>query len=94
VAVAVRRHSPDVRPRNHRLHQYWRGPAAIIASLVGWFLAIRGALLLTVPQSHSAAGNAIYSSGAIAAVHVLAICLGLAGLYLTYIGWKPAPGTP
>jgi hypothetical protein len=75
-------------------HQYWRSPEAIIVSLVGWFLAIRGVLLLTVPQAYSAAGNAIYSSGAIAAVRVLAICLGLAGLYLTYIGWKPAPRTP
>jgi vacuolar-type H+-ATPase subunit I/STV1 len=75
-------------------HQYWRSPAAIIISLVGWFLAIRGVLLLTVPQAYNAAGNAIYSSGAIAAVRVLAICLGLAGLYLTYAGWKRAPSAP
>ena len=46
-------------------HQYWRSPAAIIVSVVGWFLAIRGLLLLTVPQAYDAAGNAIYSSGAI-----------------------------
>src|ERR1700737_876574 len=64
-------------------HQYWRSPEAIIVSLVGWFVAIRGVLLLTVPQTYNAAGNAIYSSGAIAAVRGLAICLGLAGLYLT-----------
>jgi hypothetical protein len=75
-------------------HQYWRSPAAIIVSVVGWFLAIRRVILLTVPQAYDAAGNAIYSSGAIAAVRVLAICLGLAGLYLTYIGWKPAPPAP
>jgi len=35
-------------------HQYWRSPAAIIVSVVGWFLAS-------------------------------------AGLYLTYVGWKPEP---
>jgi hypothetical protein len=75
-------------------HQYWRSPAAIIVSVVGWFLAIRRVILLTVPQAYDAAGNAIYSSGAIAAVRVLAICLGLAGLYLTYVGWKPEPRTP
>jgi hypothetical protein len=75
-------------------HQCWRSPAAIIVSLIGWFLAIRGILLLTVPQAYNAAGNAIYSSGAIAAVRVSAICLGLAGLYLTYIGWKPQAPTP
>jgi hypothetical protein len=55
---------------------------------------ISGEVQLTVPQAYRAAGNAIYSSGAIGAVRVLAICLGLAGLYLTYIGWKPAPRMP
>jgi vacuolar-type H+-ATPase subunit I/STV1 len=75
-------------------HQYWRGPAAIIVSVVGWFLAIRGVLLLTVPQAYSAVGNAVYSWGATAVIWVLFICLALAGLYLTYVGWKPEPRTP
>jgi len=75
-------------------HQYWRSPPAIILSAVGWFLVIRGVLLLTVPQAYSSAGNAIYSSGAITAVRVFFFCLGLVGLYLTYVGWKPAPRTP
>ncbi len=75
-------------------HQYWRSPAAIIVSLVGWFFAIRGLLLLTVPQVYDAAGNAIYSSGASAVIWVLFICLASAGLYLTYVGWKPERGTP
>jgi hypothetical protein len=75
-------------------HQYWRSPAAIIVSVVGWFLAIRGVLLLTVPRAYNAAGNALYSSGATAAIWVVFICLASAGLYLTYVGWKPEPGTP
>jgi vacuolar-type H+-ATPase subunit I/STV1 len=75
-------------------HQYWRSPAAIIVSVVGWIMAIRGVLLLTVPQAYSAAGNAVYSSGASAGIWVVGICLGLAGLYLTYVGWKPEPRTP
>ena len=75
-------------------HQYWRSPAAIIVSLVGWFFAIRGLLLLTVLQVYDSAGNAIYSSGASAVIWVLFICLASAGLYLTYIGWKPERGTP
>jgi FtsH-binding integral membrane protein len=75
-------------------HQYWRSPAAIIVSVVGWFLAIRGLLLLTVPRAYDAAGNALYSSGAIALIWVLFICLASAGLYLTYVGWKPESGTP
>ncbi|OIN79512.1 hypothetical protein [Mycobacterium malmoense] len=75
-------------------HQYWRSPAAIIVSAVGWFFAIRGVLLLTVPQAYDAAGNAVYSSRASAVIWVLFVCLASAGLYLTYVGWKPEPGTP
>jgi hypothetical protein len=75
-------------------HQYWRGPAAVIVSLVGWFFAIRGVLLLTVPRAYDAAGDAIYSSGATAAIWVLFLCLAAAGVYLTYIGWRPAQRRP
>ena len=74
-------------------HQYWRSTAAVIVSAVGWFLAIRGLLLLTVPRVYDAAGKAIYSSGATVAIWVLFVCLASAGLYLTYVGWKPEPGT-
>jgi hypothetical protein len=70
-------------------HQSWRSPAAIIVSVAGWFLAIRGLLLLTVPQAYNAAGNAVYSSGATALIWVVFGCLASAGLYLTYVGWKP-----
>ncbi|HTQ16433.1 hypothetical protein [Mycobacterium sp.] len=72
-------------------HQYWRSPAAVIVSLLGWFLAVRGVLLLTVPQAYDAAGNAVYSSGAKAAIWVVFACLALSGLYLTYVGWRPEP---
>ena len=75
-------------------HQYWRSPAAIIISVVGWIMLIRGALLLTVPGVYNAAGNAVYSSGATAAIWVVFICLAAAGLYLTYYGWKPEARTP
>jgi uncharacterized membrane protein len=70
-------------------HQYWHSLAAIIVSVFGWFLFIRGVLLLTVPGSYNAAGNAIYSSGATVALWALFGCLAAAGLYLTYVGWKP-----
>jgi hypothetical protein len=75
-------------------HQYWRSPAAAIVSVVGWFLAIRGVILLTVPQAYNAAGNAVDCSGASAVIWVLFICLASAGLYLTYVGWKPTPSRP
>jgi hypothetical protein len=74
-------------------HQYWRSPAAVIVSVVGWIMAIRGLLLLTVPSAYNAAGNAVYSSGATAAIWVVFVCLALAGLYLTYVGWRPEPRT-
>jgi hypothetical protein len=67
-------------------HQYWRSPAAVIVSLLGWFLAVRGVVLLTVPQVSNAPGNAVYSSGASAVMWVESICLAAAGLYLTYVG--------
>ena len=75
-------------------HQYWRGPAAIIVSVFGWVAAVRGVILLTVPQAYNAAGNALVGPGAYAWVRVFFVCLGLVGLYLAYIGWKPAPRTP
>ena len=74
-------------------HPYWRSLAAVIVSVVGWFLTIRGVLLLTVPQASNAAPNAVYSSGATAVIWVESICLATAGLYLTYVGWKPEPRT-
>jgi len=74
-------------------HQYWRSLAAVIVSLLGWFLAVRGVLLLTVPQVSNAPGNAVYSSGASAVIWVESICLAVAGLYLTYVGWKPKQRT-
>jgi uncharacterized membrane protein len=73
-------------------HQYWRSPAAIIVSVVGWFLAIRGVLLLTVPQAYDSAGDAVYS-GATALIWVVFVGLALSGAYLTYVGWKPQPAT-
>jgi hypothetical protein len=69
-------------------HQYWRSSAAIIVSLVGWFLALRGLILMTVPQVYNAAGNALVGPGGYNPfVYVLFIVLALAGLYLTYAGW-------
>lgn len=75
-------------------HQYWRSLAAVIVSVVGWFFAIRGVLLLTLPRVYDAAGDAIYSSGLSIAIWVLFGCLASAGLYLTYVGWKPERGAP
>ena len=59
VAVAVRRDSSDVGLVIIAFHQYWRSPAAVIVSAVGWILADRGVILLTVPGAYTSAGNAV-----------------------------------
>ena len=68
-------------------HQHWRGAAAIIVSLLGWFLAVRGVLLLTVPLPVTSAGNALTGPVSYALVRVFLVGLALVGLYLTYVGW-------
>ena len=39
--------------------QYWRNAAAIIVSLLCWFLAVRGVLLLALPETYTSAANAL-----------------------------------
>jgi len=75
-------------------HQYWSSAAAIIISLFGWFLALRGLALLVAPQ--------LIARGADAAIKLLPVVqagfsvLVLAGLWLTYVGWfvKPPEKNP
>jgi hypothetical protein len=74
-------------------HQYWRSAAAIIVSLLGWFLAVRGVLILVVPQTYVSVGNSM-EQGAVPFVRAIFIGLALAGLYLTYVGWIAAPSRP
>lgn len=70
-------------------HQYWRSPAAVVVSLLGWILAIEGVLILAVPHIYTTAGNAL--EGAIPLVRAIFGGLALVGLYLTYIGWVATP---
>jgi hypothetical protein len=70
-------------------HQYWTSPAAVLVSLLGWFLALRGAVLIVVP-------NLMLSGGEAAMQHAPLVQLGfgimtLIGLYLTYVGWIAKP---
>lgn len=70
-------------------HQYWRSVAAVIISLFGWFLLLRGFALLAVPQLVvDAATSAAQTSGpAVGLVRVGFGLLALCGLYLAYVGW-------
>ena len=70
-------------------HQYWRSVAAVIISLFGWFLLLRGFALLAAPRLIvKAAETATQTSGpAVGVVRVGFGLLALCGLYLTYVGW-------
>lgn len=73
-------------------HQYWRGAAAIIVSLVGWLVVLRGLLLVAFPRVFVSIANDMI--GAQAWWVTLCIVFAAVGLYLTYVGWAPAPSRP
>ena len=63
----------------------WSSASAILISLFGWFLALRGLALLSVPHLYEKAG--IEAMNAISLVRIGFGLLVLAGLWLTYTGW-------
>jgi hypothetical protein len=71
-------------------HQYWRSVAAVLVSLLGWFLAIRGVLILAFPDAYDSAGYALERS-AIPLVRAIFVGVALVGFYLTYAGWIAKP---
>ncbi|MGO9171330.1 MAG: hypothetical protein ACLP7P_05115 [Rhodomicrobium sp.] len=74
-------------------HQYWPGLSAILISLFGWFLALRGVALLAVPRLYANAAAA--AENMMPAVQAFFGLLVLIGLWLTFAGWiaKPIPGS-
>ncbi|MGD9619293.1 MAG: hypothetical protein AB7G47_02010 [Mycolicibacterium sp.] len=71
------------------IHQYWHSPAAVIVSIFGWLMVARGLLLLAFPGTFvSVANNMI---GAQLVWVAMCVVFALVGLYLTYVGWAPAP---
>ncbi|OHU22269.1 hypothetical protein BKG76_17465 [Mycobacteroides franklinii] len=66
-------------------HQFWRGLAPAIISLFGWFLALRGFVLLAFPQLMQKGVDA--SIPAVGPVRVFFLFMAAVGLYLTYVGW-------
>jgi hypothetical protein len=73
-------------------HQYWHGAAAIIVSLLGWLVTLRGLLILAFPKALVSVAHSMI--GAQAWWEALCIAFALVGLYLTYVGWAPAPSRP
>ena len=70
-------------------HQYWSSLAAILISLFGWFLALRGVVLLAAPQLIESAAGAAMNMMPI--VRIGFGVLVLIGLWLTFIGWIRRP---
>ncbi|MCB0940590.1 MAG: hypothetical protein KDB72_10170 [Mycobacterium sp.] len=66
-------------------HQFWRGAAAIIVSVLGWLVTLRGLLLLAFPKTFVSIANSMIGSQ----TWWVALCTAavLVGLYLTYVGW-------
>jgi len=73
------------------LHQYWRGAAAIIVSVLGWMTAVKGLALLAFSHAYISSVNS-----AVDAVwwRVGFVAIALVGVYLTYVGWAPTPSRP
>lgn len=73
-------------------HQYWRGAAAIVVSVLGWLTTLKGLFLLVIPQQYLSFGDSVVNAkGWWLAMLVL---MALVGLYLTYVGWNPTGHQP
>jgi hypothetical protein len=70
------------------LHQHWRGPAAVIVSVLGWLTALKGLFLLTFPQTYISLAD--FAVDGLVWWRAGLVVTALIGLYLTYIGWAPA----
>ena len=75
-------------------HQCWRSPAAILISLFGWFLMMRGLVLLYAPQLMARAVNRAVSGDSVLYIRLGFSVMLLIGLWLTYVGWIAKPDAP
>ena len=73
-------------------HRSWRGPLAITVSIFGWFIAVRGFLLVAAPSAiESGVTATLDSPTAMALSRIFFGLLAVAGLLLTYAGWFTRP---
>jgi vacuolar-type H+-ATPase subunit I/STV1 len=74
------------------IHRNWRGPLAVTVSLFGWFVAVRGFLLIAIPSTIQAGADAtMLSPPATTVARLFFAALGVLGLVLAYAGWFTAP---
>jgi hypothetical protein len=74
------------------LHQHWKGAAPIIVSVLGWLATLKGFFLTVFPQTYLSFASTAVDAGT--SWRAGFIAMALVGLYLTYIGWVPAPSRP
>jgi hypothetical protein len=74
------------------LHPYWRGVAAVIVSVLGWAVALKGLMLVVWPSTYFSIANSAID--AVAWWQSAAVGYALAGMYLTYVGWMPKRDRP
>jgi len=62
-------------------HQYWRGVTAVLISLFGWFVAVRGVAMMAFPTAiETGAEEAIVSPGLLLAARIFFGLLTVMGL--------------
>jgi hypothetical protein len=66
-------------------HQVWSSVTAVLISLFGWYLALRGLVLLVAPQFYERSSFALMNE--ILPLRVGFGLLMLMGIWLTYVGW-------
>ena len=72
-------------------HQYWSSVAAVLISLFGWILALRGLLLMAAPQLYERAATSMDATPLVRLIFGVLVAIGL---YLTYVGWLAKPASP
>ncbi|MFN3002461.1 hypothetical protein [Mycolicibacterium wolinskyi] len=75
-------------------HQYWYSVTAVLISLFGWFVGLRGLAMMAIPSAIDSGANAtVTSPGLLVAARVFFLLLTATGLWLTYVGWRPERAT-
>lgn len=73
-------------------HQYWYSVTAVLISLFGWFVALRGLTLMAFPSAiESGADDTLASPGLLLGARIFVLALTAIGVWLTYVGWGPRP---
>ena len=71
-------------------HQYWRSVTAVLISLFGWFVALRGVTMMAFPATiETGAGDTLASQGLLLVARIFFGLMTVMGLWLTSVGWRP-----